>query len=30
VAAYFARAEAQPFTGHMLDMPKGETDASIQ
>ncbi len=28
--AYFARAEAQPFTGHMLDMPKEQANASIQ
>ena len=29
-AARFAAAEQQPFTGHMLDMPKGASDAAIQ
>ncbi len=29
-AARFAAAEEQPFTGHMLDMPKGASDAAIQ
>lgn len=30
MAARLVRAEAQPFTGHMLDMPKGASDASVQ
>ena len=30
VAARLAAAEAQPFTGHMLDMPKEVSDAAIQ
>jgi pilus assembly protein CpaC len=30
VTARFAEAESQPFTGHMLDLPKGETDAAVQ
>ena len=31
MASHFAAAEQkQPFTGHMLDMPKGSIDASIQ
>jgi pilus assembly protein CpaC len=29
-AARVATAEQQPFTGHMLDMPRGESDASLQ
>jgi len=30
IAAHFAAAEqTQPFTGHMLDMPKGSLDAAI-
>ena len=28
--ARFAVAGDQPFTGHMLDLPKGESDATIQ
>ena len=31
MAAHFAAAEQQqPFTGHMLDMPKGASDAAVQ
>jgi pilus assembly protein CpaC len=30
VTARFADAGGRPFTGHMLDLPKGESDASIQ
>ena len=30
VTARFAEAESQPFTGHMLDLPKGATDAAVQ
>jgi pilus assembly protein CpaC len=30
VTARFAEAENQPFTGHMLDLPKGATDAAVQ
>ena len=29
-AARIAIAEQQPFTGHMIDMPRGVSDASIQ
>jgi pilus assembly protein CpaC len=29
-AARIAIAEQQPFTGHMIDMPKGESDVAIQ
>ena len=29
-AAQVAIAEQQPFTGHMLDMPRGDSDASVQ
>jgi len=29
-AARIATAEQQPFTGHMIDMPRGETDAAVQ
>ena len=29
VEAHFAAAEEQPFTGHMLDMPKGVADAAL-
>ncbi|HZT26277.1 MAG TPA: type II and III secretion system protein family protein [Pseudolabrys sp.] len=30
VSAHVAAAGGQPFTGHMLDMPKGDTDAVVQ
>jgi pilus assembly protein CpaC len=30
VAARIAAAEARPFTGHMLDMPRGISDAAVQ
>ena len=29
VTARIADAGARPFTGHMLDLPKGESDAAI-
>jgi pilus assembly protein CpaC len=29
-AARLATAEQQPFTGHMIDMPRGVADASVQ
>jgi len=28
--ARVAAASGRPFTGHMLDLPKGESDAAVQ